>query len=70
MTEKRISAWVGDQVFDEEAHREGIVSDVKRDGTYILREIYAWALTWTTQGPDKLTVTVPRQDRIKRERKA
>ncbi|MFB7650457.1 MULTISPECIES: hypothetical protein [unclassified Streptomyces] len=70
MTEEQTTAWVGDQVFDEEACREGIVSDVKRDGTYILREVCLWALTWTAQDPDKLTVTVPREERIKRERKA
>ncbi|MEU8556046.1 hypothetical protein ACN6K5_001308 [Streptomyces violaceoruber] len=68
MTEDR-SPWVGDQVFDEEAGKEGVVTDVKGT-TFILREVYAWALTWTAQDPDKLTVTVPRQERVKRERRA
>ncbi|MEU6635690.1 hypothetical protein [Streptomyces rochei] len=68
MTEEK-SPWVGDQVYDADAGKEGIVSDVK-SGTYILREVYSWALTWTAQDPEKLSVTVPREERVKRERKA
>ncbi|MFF8884093.1 hypothetical protein [Streptomyces flaveolus] len=59
--------WVGDQVFDANAGKEGIVSDVRRDGTYILREVYSWALTWTVPNAEKLSVTVPRHERVKRE---
>jgi hypothetical protein len=65
MTEKK-SPWVGDQVYDADAGKEGIVTDVKRDGTYILRETYSFALRWTVPNADKLTVTVPREERIGR----
>ncbi|MFD7685578.1 hypothetical protein [Streptomyces sp. NPDC059781] len=70
MTEEQTGAWVGDRVWDEEAGREGIVSDMRGDGTYLLREVHAWSLTWTALNADKLTVTVPREERIKRDRKA
>ncbi|MER6853474.1 hypothetical protein AB0A81_40395 [Streptomyces flaveolus] len=59
--------WVGDQVYDANAGKEGIVNDVRSDGTYILREVYSWALTWTTPDAERLSVTVPRHERVKRE---
>ncbi|MFJ4517439.1 hypothetical protein [Streptomyces sp. NPDC088816] len=68
MSEEKPKAWVGDQVYDADTDREGIVSDVQRDGTYLLREVWAWALTWTAPNAEKLTVTVPRQERVKRSR--
>ncbi|GGV85689.1 hypothetical protein [Streptomyces griseoloalbus] len=62
------SPWVGDQVYDANADREGVISDV-RNGTYILRPVHSyWGQTWTAPDPEKLTVTVPRKERIKRER--
>lgn len=64
MTGER-EAWVGDQVWDEVANKEGIVSDVKGQ-TFILREVYAWALTWTALGNEHLTVTVTREERLRR----
>ncbi|WP_159027836.1 hypothetical protein [Streptomyces pactum] len=67
MTEKR-TPWVGDQVHDAGAGKEGVITDVKRDGTYILREVCSWALTWTVPNAEKLSVTVSREERIKRER--
>ncbi|WP_406468071.1 hypothetical protein OH738_10885 [Streptomyces hirsutus] len=66
MTEEK-SPWVGDQVYDADAGREGVISDVK-NGTYVLREVDSWARTWTAPSAEKLTVTVPRTERIKRER--
>ncbi|MGR6973190.1 hypothetical protein ACU639_26990 [Streptomyces cynarae] len=68
MTAEKPKAWVGDQVYDADAGKEGIVSDVKGDGTYILREVYSWALTWTIPSGENLTVTVPRRERVKKER--
>ncbi|WP_329135199.1 hypothetical protein OG552_21105 [Streptomyces sp. NBC_01476] len=51
------AAWVGDEVRDENAEREGIVTDV-RGGRYRLR-----ALTrpgeWAADSSERLTVTVP-----------
>ncbi|MFE0800544.1 hypothetical protein [Streptomyces sp. NPDC058812] len=69
MTEKE-APWVGDQVYDADTGKECVVSDVRRDGTYILREMYSWALTWTVPNAEKLSVTVAREERIERERKA
>lgn len=37
MTEQK-SPWVGDQVYDANADKEGVITDVK-NGTYILRPI-------------------------------
>lgn len=70
MTKQQTEAWVGDQVWDKEAGREGIVSDMRGDGAYLPREVHAWTVTWTALNADKLTVTVPREERIKKERKA
>ncbi|MFI7013530.1 hypothetical protein [Streptomyces sp. NPDC050164] len=70
MTEEKPRAWVGDQVYDASAGKEGIVSDVKRDGTYILRGVHSFALRWTAPSAEKLTVTVPRLERVKKEREA
>ncbi|MEU6449577.1 hypothetical protein [Streptomyces sp. NPDC046979] len=67
MSHEGTGAWVGDQVFDEMAGKEGVVTDVK-GGLFILREVYAWALTWTAEDSEKLTVTVPREERLKRRR--
>lgn len=57
-------------MWDGDAGKEGVISDVKHDGTYILREVYSWALTWTVPSNEKLTVTVPRLERLKRQREA
>ncbi|MFJ3497754.1 hypothetical protein ACIPPJ_29770 [Streptomyces sp. NPDC086091] len=67
MGEERPKAWVGDQVWDEDAGKEGVVTDV-RGGVYVLRELYTWALTWTAPGGDRLRVTVPRLERLRRRR--
>jgi hypothetical protein len=52
--------WVGDQVRDEDADRDGIITDV-RGGIYVLRPIYGLG-EWTNENADRLTVTVPRQE--------
>ncbi|MET7409397.1 hypothetical protein [Streptomyces parvulus] len=65
MTHEATGAWVGDQVYDEVAGKEGVVTDVK-GCTFILREVCSWALTWTSHDAKTLQVTVPRQERIKR----
>ncbi|MFB7111714.1 hypothetical protein [Streptomyces sp. NPDC056291] len=52
-------AWVGDQVFDEDAQREGIVTDVK-NGVYLLRPLAGGGAGWLSSTPDQLRVTVPR----------
>lgn len=70
MTEEKPRAWVGDQVYDADAGKEGIVSDVEKDGTYILRAVDSFALRWTTPDAKKLTVTVPRPERVEKERGA
>ncbi|CAM5743969.1 hypothetical protein STAFG_8425 [Streptomyces afghaniensis 772] len=70
MTEGKPRAWVGDQVYDASAGKEGIVSDVKRDGTYILREVNSFALRWEAPSAVKLTVTVSRLERVEKERGA
>lgn len=56
MNEEKPRAWVGDQVYDADAGKEGIVNDVKKDGTYILREVWSWARTWTAPNAEKLSV--------------
>ncbi|MET9778493.1 hypothetical protein ABZ023_30315 [Streptomyces sp. NPDC006367] len=66
MTEER-TPWVGDQVHDAEAGKEGVVTDV-RNGTYILREVHSWSLLWTVPDAERLTVVMTREERIKRER--
>ncbi|MET8114051.1 hypothetical protein [Streptomyces prasinus] len=69
MTEEK-SPWVGDQVHDAHTGREGVVTDVK-NGTYILRPVHSyWGQTWTASGPEGLTVTVSRLERVRREREA
>ncbi|MEU6179643.1 hypothetical protein [Streptomyces coeruleorubidus] len=70
MTVEKPKAWVGDQVYDADAGKEGIVSDVKRDGTYILRAVDSFALRWKAPSAEKLTVTEPRLERVKKEREA
>jgi hypothetical protein len=70
VTEQKPTAWVGDQVYDGNAGKEGIVTDVK-GGAYILRPVRPhWGETWTAANAEKLTVTVPRLERIKREGEA
>jgi hypothetical protein len=64
MTEDEPKAWVGDQVWDEDAEKEGVVTDVKA-GTYVIREVYAWARTWTAPSSERLRVTVSRLERLK-----
>ncbi|MFF3453726.1 hypothetical protein ACFYXH_05230 [Streptomyces sp. NPDC002730] len=48
---------MGDQVHDEAAGRDGIVTDV-RGGTYVLRPLLGPG-EWTAENNEKLTVTVP-----------
>ncbi|AMW13299.1 hypothetical protein A4E84_29680 [Streptomyces qaidamensis] len=67
MSEEKPTAWVGDQVYDSDAGREGVISDV-RNGTYVLRAVDSWARTWTAPSAEKLNVTVPRLERVKKER--
>lgn len=52
--------WVGDKVRDEDAEREGIITDV-RGGVYVLRPLYGMG-EWTSEDADRLTVVAPRQE--------
>ncbi|MFD6035713.1 hypothetical protein ACFWHF_14400 [Streptomyces griseoincarnatus] len=54
-------AWIGDQVFDEDAKRSGVISDVS-DGVYLLWPLHGSG-TWMSMNGDRLTVTVPREER-------
>ncbi|MCT9077890.1 hypothetical protein [Streptomyces fulvoviolaceus] len=67
MTEERPRVWVGDQVHDANADREGIVTDVK-GGTYVLRPVYMWSGTWTAPSDKGLEVTVSREERLRLRR--
>lgn len=67
MTEERPRVWVGDQVYDADAGREGIVTDVQ-SGTYVIGPVYMWAATWTAASADKLEVVLSREERLKRQR--
>ncbi|MFG1806202.1 hypothetical protein [Streptomyces sp. NPDC049040] len=55
-------AWLGDQVRDEVAERDGIVTDI-RQGLFVLRPLYRSTEEWTADSDEQLTVTVPREDR-------
>ncbi|MEU0411738.1 hypothetical protein ABZ307_28505 [Streptomyces griseorubiginosus] len=57
-------AWVGDEVFDEDAERTGIVHDVK-SGVFLLRPPHGGD-QWTSSNRDRLTVTTSREQRVKR----
>ncbi|QHA04618.1 hypothetical protein GQF42_16135 [Streptomyces broussonetiae] len=57
------SPWVGDQVHDEDAGREGVVTDVQ-GGTYILRPLAGGGGEWASTTPKRLRVTVPRSRRV------
>jgi len=54
---KNGKAWVGDEVYDEDAGRTGVVTDVF-GGTYILRPLAGGGVQWTQDDPDRLTVTL------------
>ncbi|SCD55915.1 hypothetical protein GA0115242_10905 [Streptomyces sp. SolWspMP-5a-2] len=64
MPERRIP-WVGDQVRDRAAGQDGIVNDVRPDGTYVLRPLHDKFRRWTAPNADALEVTVPREERIR-----
>lgn len=51
-------AWVGDQVHDSVAGRDGIITDVS-GGTYLLRPVHGRVAEWTADTEEQLTVTVP-----------
>lgn len=56
--------WVGDQVHDEDADREGIVTDVQRGTVYILRALHG-PDQWENRNGDHLKITVPLRDRLR-----
>ncbi|TJZ94433.1 hypothetical protein [Actinacidiphila oryziradicis] len=56
--------WVGDQVHDEDAGREAIVTNVI-NGTYYLRPLVGGG-QWENENPERLRITVPRRDRTDR----
>ncbi|WP_430376675.1 hypothetical protein [Streptomyces sp. B1-3] len=60
-------AWVGDTVYDPNAEREGVITDVK-DGVYVLRPVHTWAGTWTAPVNAELEITLSREERIRRRR--
>ena len=68
MTEERPRVWVGDQVYDGDAGRAGIVTDVRGDGTYVLGPLHMWTATWTADSDEKLEVVLSREERLKRQR--
>ncbi|MEH0424108.1 hypothetical protein [Streptomyces sp. B21-083] len=68
MTVTRPKAWVGDQVHDVKADKEGVVTDVKSDGSYLLRPLYMWSLTWTVPNADGLEITESREEQSRRRR--
>ncbi|WP_405815582.1 hypothetical protein OG241_13680 [Streptomyces sp. NBC_01390] len=53
-------AWIGDEVYDEDAGRTGIITDV-RSGVYILRPVSGGGAEWTSDNSDRLTIKVPRE---------
>ncbi|WP_328981791.1 hypothetical protein OG258_20055 [Streptomyces mirabilis] len=55
--------WIGDQVYDHEAERNGIITDVQ-GGTYVLRPLAGGGAEWTAPSDEKLSVSVPRPERI------
>ncbi|MFJ3665092.1 hypothetical protein ACIPSE_01410 [Streptomyces sp. NPDC090106] len=61
----RTTAWVGDQVHDSNAGREGIVTDI-RAGTYVLRPLHSWTDLWTAPDVGCLEITVSREERLRR----
>lgn len=65
MTERRDVAWVGDQVRDLRAGKEGIVTDVQ-NGTYVLRPLHTWWTTWTVPSADDLEIVLTREERLRR----
>lgn len=54
--------WVGDQVHDEDADREAIITDVRRKEGYILRPLHG-GVEWTAPTSERLTVTAPQAER-------
>ena len=70
MTEERPRVWVGDQVYDADAGRAGIVTDVRGDGTYVLGPVHMWTATatWTADSDEKLEVVLSREERLQRQR--
>lgn len=56
-------AWVGDQVHDAVAGRDGIVTDVQ-GGTYLLRPVHGRVAEWTADSDKQLTITVPLDQRV------
>ncbi|QWA20336.1 hypothetical protein [Streptomyces osmaniensis] len=59
--------WVGDQVHDGIADREGIITDAK-GGMYVLRPVFTWAGTWTAPDDKEMTLTLSREQRPRRRR--
>jgi len=68
VTGTKPKAWVGDQVHDVNAGKEGVVTDVKSDGSYVLRPLYVRFRTWTVPNADGLEITVSREEPIRRRR--
>jgi hypothetical protein len=61
MTE-RVGPWVGDLVHDPVADRPATLSDVRRDGTYLLRAVRG-PDQWPAADPAQLKVVTKRADR-------
>ncbi|MFI8364585.1 hypothetical protein ACIGD1_31075 [Streptomyces sp. NPDC085612] len=64
--EKR-RAWVGDLVHDEDADRQGIVTDVRGGALWVLRPVYG-THRWTSPWPERLRVVRTREDRLRESR--
>jgi hypothetical protein len=51
-------AWVGDEVHDEGAGRDGIVTDIS-GSTYMLRLVIGGGAEWAQKDPERLTILAP-----------
>jgi hypothetical protein len=54
--------WVGDLIHDEDADRNGIVTDVRGGALWVLRPEHGGGGEWTSEHPDRLTVVVPHEE--------
>lgn len=54
--------WVGDLVYDPAQDRTATVSDVRSDGTYLLRA--PGRPEWPTEDPARLEIITRRADRV------
>ncbi len=56
--------WIGDQVYDAATDRQAVITDVEKDDVYVLRPVYGAGSRWTATDPARLTLTMPRAQRV------